>query len=143
MESITPERLARCGTESGHQQALMCWCNQQVRNGKYPMLRWIHSIPNGGLRNKVTASRLKAEGVKKGVSDVFLPYPVIVSHSIGGGVQWCHGLYIEMKKPGKGRLSIDQQNFIADMYTEGYATAICNTWEEAARAIVKYLPAPR
>lgn len=54
----------------------------------YPELFFMHHIPNGGKRDKVTAKkRLKAEGVKPGVPDVFLPV----------ARKGFHGLYIEMK----------------------------------------------
>ncbi len=34
-------------------------------------LGWFH-VPNGGLRNKVVAAKLKRQGVKKGVLDVII-----------------------------------------------------------------------
>lgn len=59
----------------------------------YPQYRLnLFAIPNGGQRNKVVAGKLKAEGVRSGVADLFLALPA-------GD---CHGLYIEMKvKPNK------------------------------------------
>src|ERR1043166_9911283 len=38
-------------------------------------LKWLHAIPNGGERTARTAALLKAEGVRKGGADVFLPVP--------------------------------------------------------------------
>jgi len=40
---------------------------------KYPDLSKMFAIPNGGLRNVIVASKLKREGVKAGIPDVFLP----------------------------------------------------------------------
>jgi hypothetical protein len=134
---MTPEQIAKAGTEHAHQAALFCWANS-VKD-KYPMLQLMHAIPNGGLRNKVTASRLKAEGVKKGVCDVFLPYPVISATPLCYGGEDFHGLYIEMKKPGKGVLSEDQKTFIAEIQKLGYGAVVCETWEEASEAIMRYL----
>lgn len=45
------------------------------------------AIPNGGQRNIIVASKLKAEGVKKGVADLF----IMVGNSK------YYGLFIEVK----------------------------------------------
>lgn len=129
---MTPEDIAKAGTEHAHQAAIFCWCNEQVQNGNYPMLKWMHAIPIGGQRNKVTASRLKAEGVKRGIWDIFLPCPTAIFH----------GLYLEMKKPGKGRLTDEQKIFREHVEPLGYYFAVCYSWLEAKDAIVKYLPKP-
>lgn len=132
---MTPEDIAKAGTEHAHQAALFCWANSVKQ--QYPMLQFMHAIPNGGLRNKVTASRLRAEGVKAGVCDVFLPYPIDVK-----GVYLSHGLYIEMKKPGKGRVSDAQNEFMAYVKGRGYIVIVCETWLDARNAILTYLPVP-
>lgn len=68
-------------------------CNWAAWNeNRYPELKWLHHIPNGGSRNKAEAVKLKSMGVKSGVSDLHLPY--------AKGVYI--GLYIEMKY-GTGR----------------------------------------
>ena len=41
-----------------------------------PACRWLHAIPNGGNRSAVTGARLKAEGVKRGIPDLFLPFTI-------------------------------------------------------------------
>ena len=56
--------------------------------GKYPDLILAYAVPNGGLRNKIVAEKLKAEGTKSGVPDICIPIS-----SLG-----YNGLYIEMKK---------------------------------------------
>lgn len=138
---MTPELIAKAGTEHAHQAALFCWANQNL--DKYPMLKWMHAIPNGGLRDKVTASRLKAEGVRKGVSDVFLPYPSqtwIQRNNKPVAADFInYGLYIEMKKPGKGRVSPEQQEFMDYVTYVGYKAVVCETWEEARDEIIAYL----
>jgi hypothetical protein len=130
---MTPEQLAKNNTEDGHQAALFCKVAQNLRT--YPELGWLHAIPNGGNRNKVTASRMKATGTKAGVWDIFLPVP---SHPYPG-------LYIEMKKPkvpgkqSQGTLQPNQRQFQAHIDFFGYAYCICYTWEEAWHAIETYV----
>jgi hypothetical protein len=87
---IKPEQLAKPGTEHSHQVALFCWANQQCNqwfHGTYAMpdsgkparkdlaqqLSLMFAIPNGGLRHKAEANKLKSEGVKAGVPDIMLP----------------------------------------------------------------------
>ena len=52
--------------ETLEQQALFDW----AKISGIPDLDLLHAIPNGGHRNKATAGRLKAEGVKRGVPDI-------------------------------------------------------------------------
>ena len=112
--------------EHGHQVALVNWSMRNEK--KYPSLKWLHCIPNGGARNIQVARKLKLEGVKKGVSDLFLPT------SRGG----YHGLYIELKA-GNNKPTKDQLEFIDDMNTEGYKAVWVTGWENARDVIVEYL----
>lgn len=75
----------RSMSETLEQQALFQWAayNETI----IPELKLLHAIPNGGKRYKATAVRLKKEGVRSGVPDVFLP---VARHDK-------HGLYVEMK----------------------------------------------
>lgn len=145
---ITPEQLAACGTEHGEQSALFCWAND-VRE-QYPILQSMFSIPNGGERGKATAARLKAEGVKSGVSDIFLP---VVRQRFEPGLTnlFYHGLFVEMKKlratnirnndPQFGATD-DQRAFIKLMHERGYAAVVCHGWLEARDVILSYLKLP-
>ena len=72
-------------SEHTEQVTLMNWCKLMERS--YPQLALIFSIPNGGKRHIGTARKLKAEGVKSGVPDIFL--------SVAKNGK--HGLYIELK----------------------------------------------
>jgi len=104
---------------------------------EYPELRWFHAIPNGGLRDKVTAGKLKAEGLKPGISDTMLP----VKRSVYSG------LYLEMKKPSekpvkatsKGGVSDDQKEFGEFVTTQGFYFEVCYSWEEAWSCLMWYL----
>lgn len=91
--------------------------------------RWIHAIPNGGSRHPAEARNLKRQGVKKGVSDIFVPY---ARHGK-------HGLYIEMKRRKGGRLRPEQRDFINDMTEEGYAAAVCYGAADAIKATEEYM----
>lgn len=92
-------------------------------------------IPNGGWRSKSEAARLKAMGVRAGVSDLFLPIP-----SSGK-----HGLWIEMKaiagpESGRGGVISSGQGEWLDLMTEnGYAAHCCHGADEAINAIKEYM----
>ena len=136
-KKITPEDLAKSGTEDGHQAALFCKAAENV--GKYPQLKWLHAIPNGGQRHIAEASKLVATGTRGGVWDVFLPWP---NNTIG--FSGASGLYIEMKKPGRrgykdGGLSKEQLEFGSYAEKMGYYCAVCYTWEEAWHVLECYL----
>jgi hypothetical protein len=123
---IQPEDLAKSGTEHGQQSALFLWA--ALNRNLFPELKWLHAIPNGGQRSKTTAALLRAEGVRPGVSDVFLPVP---RHGQ-------HGLYIEMKA-GKNKPTPEQIEFMAFVSEQGYRTAVCWTWLDAVAVICEYL----
>jgi hypothetical protein len=138
---MTPETLARSGTEAAHQTALFAWAALQAK--RFPELRWLHHIPNGGSRGDdarsraIRGSQLKAQGVRVGVADVCLPVR-------RGG--WS-GLYIEMKKPSekpkregsKGGVSDEQAAFGTFVKSQGFGWIVCYSWEEAAEILTKYL----
>ena len=86
------------------------------------------AIPNGGQRNIIVATRLKAEGVKSGVPDIFLPV------ARGGA----HGLFIELKTE-KGKPSVNQREWVGDLGLNGYAAVFCYGWEHAKDTILEYL----
>ena len=105
--------------------------------GRHPQLKWMFAIPNGGKRKNGWWE--KAEGLKKGVHDIFLPVPIL-SNGDGLGMfpSLSHGLFIEMKF-NKNKLTKEQAEFKIAMDAEGYKTATCYTFEEAKQAIIEYL----
>jgi hypothetical protein len=172
---MTPDQLAKSGTEHSQQRALFAWANMAQRFGfaaawddlsyttqghaattyggvpfgkteaqglfPVPVLARLHAIPNGGYRDKITAGKLKAEGVKQGVPDVFLPLPC--PSAISGNIRYC-GLYIELKRPKtgtqrKGTTSAEQDDWIAYLRQAGYAVSVVFDWREAARTIEHYI----
>lgn len=99
-----------------------------------PQLKWLHAISNHGA-----GFGRKAEGVKKGVSDIFLPQPRFKSIADG-----CCGLYIELKRRDTanqkaGKPSPEQLEFQTDMRAVGYACALAYGWEQARDEILRYL----
>lgn len=131
---ITPESLAAVGTESAHQQALFCFF--ALHRKEYPETEWMFAIPNGGERNPIVAAKLKAEGVKAGVPDIFLP-----SVRRDSGTIQCAGhagLFIELKVK-KNKLSLEQEKFFYALRERGYWVSRCYGWEAARDEIIKYL----
>ncbi len=113
-------------SESVEQISLFHWATWL--SGTYPVLNLMHHIPNGGKRDKATAKRLKAEGVKAGVPDICLPCP-------SGGF---HGLYIELKA-GKNKTTDYQDEWLEALSKQGYKTAVCYGWEQASEVILNYI----
>ena len=135
MSTVKRKPSSTVGLESAHGMALIRWADTQARLG-HPELRFLHHIPNGGVRSKATAGMMKAEGVRSGVWDYFLP--------VHGGVLAYNGLYIELKHPRErsaknGGLSDKQVDFGTMVQAEGYATVVAYDWIEAQQAILAYL----
>ena len=134
---ITPEQLAASDSEDGEQSALFCWAADSV--GKYPNLKWLHAIPNGGDRNIATATKMIATGLRRGVWDIFLPLPIQTEWA----VQYA-GCYIEMKREKyrtakNGGLTEEQVEFRDYLIIMGYYCKVCYSWEEARDTLINYL----
>lgn len=139
---MAPEDIAKSGTEAAHQTALFAQAALHLK--QYPELRWLHAIPNGGARAEsargamIRGAQLKAQGVKAGVYDIFLPV-----RKIGNGKVYS-GLYIEMKKPGKiktknkGR-SEEQVEFGDFVNSQGFGSVVCDSWQMAWAMLEEYL----
>jgi len=85
------------------------------------------------MRTITEAKRFKAEGVKKGVPDLFLPV------SISG----YHGLFIEMKRPDhKNKPTAEQKDWITYLNMSGYKAVVCYGYEEAVKEIQRYYGIP-
>jgi len=97
-------------TESQEQINFVQWMRLQ-----YPQ-HWVHASPNGGVRNIVTAARLKKEGVSAGFPDLFIP---------------SLRLFIEMKRIKGGVVSAEQQEWITYLREHGYRCAVCKGFDEA------------
>lgn len=91
----------------------------------------LFAIPNGGDRNILVAAKLKKEGVRRGVPDMFLALP-------RGG--W-HGLFIEMKRRRGGVVSPEQAAYIEALRAQGYRAEVCKGCDEALEVLRDYLSA--
>jgi hypothetical protein len=103
---------------------------------EYPELQAAFAIPNGGQRHVAVATKLKAEGVKAGVPDIFIPAP----RKGAPGYKDCHGLFVEMKGGrGRGRVSTCQFVMMTNLSKLGYACIVSHGWIAAWEAIKGYL----
>src|SRR5690348_6356166 len=91
------------------QVALFEWA--ALMEPEYPFLGLMFAIPNGGHRHIAVARRLKAEGVKAGVPDIFLPW----------ASDGYHGLFIELKRRKGGTVSDEQADWHDALLQAGYA----------------------
>lgn len=89
----------------------------------WPQLR-ILAIPNGGTRNLHEAVALKVSGVRPGVPDLFLP---------------ALNLWIELKREQGGRVSPEQQDWIAYLQSIGHRAHVARGHREALMWIERYL----
>ncbi len=123
-------------SEHDEQAALIAWADYQAN--VWPDLKLIFAVINGaklpwardakGRRFSREAVRLKAEGMKAGVPDLWLPVA-------RGGY---HGLVIEMKFDDN-KPSDEQLWWLEALAKQGYKTAVCWGFEAAQRAVTHYL----
>jgi hypothetical protein len=109
--------IDRIPTEHEEQRELVRWFRQ-----KYKGVR-IFAIPNGGYRTRSTAAKLKAEGVMRGVPDLFIP---------------AHNLWIEMKRSKGGVLSPEQRDWINYLEMLGNTVFVCHGADHAKDAVDKF-----
>lgn len=91
------------------------------------------AIPNGiFLKDKRTAfaiaRKMKAEGLKKGIPDLFIAHCT---------TQYA-GLFIEMKTK-TGQTSKEQKEWIERLEKQGYRATVCRGFNEAIKELENYL----
>lgn len=129
---LTTERLVQRTaigaptSEHDEQVALFAWAAANLE--RYPALRWMHANPNGGHRHVAVASKLKAEGVRKGVLDIYLIYP-----ARGFPAMACE------LKVGKNRPTKEQAEWIAHLKAIGWYVVLCYSATDARKCIEWYL----
>lgn len=153
---MTPDELAKPGTEHAHQRAVIAWANCATLYGfewaahdeaydrrtrdvlrtktfgnayQIPQLKRLFAIHNQGHGDKIRGNRAKAEGVKKGVPDLMLPV-VIDGYA---------GLFVELKVNRKTDTSAEQEEWLDYLNGAGYVGKVAVGWREASSHIANYL----
>lgn len=96
----------------------------------YPDLKWIYAIPNGGHRSPATAGRMKAEGVKRGISDICLPFRDWANSYLGA--------YIELKDGRSKKTTPEQKEFLEFIQKQGYFGGVAYSCDEMLDMIESY-----
>ena len=120
-------------SEHDEQAALFAWA--ELREAAHPELRNLFAVPNGGARHPAVAAQLKAEGVRRGVPDLFLA----VMRRGSDGRTW-GGLFVEMKRADhSNHATPEQQEWIARLRANGYMAVVAYGATEAQQCIMAYL----
>lgn len=121
-------RAGRNDWERREQVALFRWAAMHAH--QYPELRLMFAVPNGmAARSPITVRKMKAEGLRPGVPDIWLPVA-----SAG-----CHGLAIELKVPPND-LTDEQAWWAGELRQRGWRVeAPCWGFEHARAVIGMYL----
>jgi hypothetical protein len=101
-----------------------------AHEGTYPFLRWLMHVPNGGLRSRGEAGKMRAMGVRKGVVDWILPFPSPTGRYTG--------LAIEVKSD-RGTVSDEQQDFLDDSAAAGWLTAVVRSSDEFVKVVEQWI----
>lgn len=133
-ETLPAAKRIAVQREAQEQAALFRWAALNARS--HPGLDLMFAIPNGAYLQGGSAqraaqwARLKKQGARKGVHDVFLPVPMGEKH----------GLWIEMKapKPHSADVTEDQAEWLERMVDQGYAAHVAYGWTEAVDIINLY-----
>lgn len=113
-------------SEDTIQAQVIRWATLQA--GVYPELARLFHVPNGGQRHAAVAAKLKGQGVKAGVPDLFLPVPRYGRP----------GLWIEMKT-ATGTLSKAQKDWGEFLEGAGYRVEVCRSFDQARIVLLDYL----
>jgi hypothetical protein len=94
----------------------------------HPNLSVIFATPNGFYSTPAQKSKMKQEGLKSGVWDIFVPIPS----------KGYHGMFLEMKY-GKNKLTDSQKSFGEAVSRRGYKCEVAYSGVEAYKIIIEYL----
>lgn len=113
-------------TEHQEQKAVVQWFDLQ-----YPEFSGrLFAVPNAGAgAQKGQSGKMKAEGTRSGVPDLFLP---VARHGF-------IGLFIEMKRRTGGSLSAEQSGWLEFLGKQGYMAVVCKGADAAIETIRNYL----
>lgn len=123
-EGFSKEEISMLNpTHSQIQCALITWAQYHPICCDY-----LFHIPNEGKRSRWQGMKLKDEGLKPGVADLFLSYP--------SGIY--HGYYIEIKTE-HDELSAVQKNWKELVTKVNYKFSIIRNVDAGIRSILEYL----
>lgn len=129
LKALSQIKSHRHNRDIEHQIQVACirWFNI-----KFPDLL-LFAIPNGGKRDRITAAKMKAEGVLAGVADMMLP---LARHGK-------YGLFIELKTEEKSsRQSSSQRMFEQFVTSQGYQYSIVRSLKEFINLMCEYIEQP-
>ncbi len=86
-------------------------------------------IPNESKRSQSYGAKMKRMGLRKGFPDLFIPT----------ARQGFHGLFIELKRDKKSRVSAEQKAWVVYLNEHGYRATICYGADEAINEIKNYM----
>ena len=109
------------------QAAVIAWWFLAHRQYNLPLFA-LFACPNGGARDAITGSLLKAEGVRRGTPDLIFAVPN----------RKYHGLFQELKTDDN-KTSAEQDAFIAYLTSAGYKASVHWSAESAIEEIKRYL----
>lgn len=113
--------------ESAETSMVVRWA--QYHEQMWPELAMLYHIPNEGKRSMRAGAQLKREGLKKGVPDLHLAWPM----------GKYHGLYIEMKRRAGETPGAEQADWLENLNAAGYCVCWARGADEAVQALHTYL----
>lgn len=124
--------------EADHQKAVIQWAAWHEK--KWPCLKYLYACPNEGKHKVQYRKHQKAMGVKAGVLDLFLPFPVwnVDNQNPMRMMVSYHGLYIEMKA-GNNKPTKAQYDWMDYLEGVGYRVECCWSCDEAIKVLEDYL----
>jgi hypothetical protein len=121
-------KIRRKPAKSEHvlQKAIVNWCEGL---GKNIVQQRFAAIPNGGARDIITASKLKQEGARAGMPDLFF-------WRDAGRVLW-----LEVKNGTSGYLSESQKVIHGKLKADGHLVIVCRDLVDGIEAIKAFYQA--
>lgn len=119
------------------QRALFQWIT--LATPRIPQLAVAFHPANGGKRDAREAARLNGLGVRPGVPDVLIPWPVTTTFpaNIPDLFNEYNGLAIELKSAA-GVVSDDQKRWMALLQSAGWSVHVCRSFDAARATIAGY-----
>lgn len=128
-EMLQKDREKKKQNHDDEEHRIQCACVRWF-SLQHPQLHGrLFAVPNGGRRDAITATKLKAEGVVAGVADLILPKS---NRDYGA-------LLIEMKT-SQGRQSKSQKQWQSTLCSqEEYKYVVCRSLDDFIREVNDYL----